>query len=126
MVELADDEGPRQEPILTERESVRAYAANRQHDVVGALMSQDGQGVDTVLAQLLRRPSWHLQANCRGMGSDAFFPGHGGSTEVARAVCEGCVVRKDCLSAALAAGERFGVWGGLSQRGRRVLRRGAA
>ena len=90
-------------------------------------MSQDGQGVDALLTQLLQRPVWHLQANCRGMGNDAFFPGHGGSTEVARAVCEGCAVRKECLAVALAAGDScHGIWGGLSLRGRRVLRRGAA
>ena len=60
-----------------------------------------------------------------GWGPTRFFPGRGESSDEARAICEGCAVRKDCLSAALAAGDScWGVWGGLSNRGRRVLRRG--
>jgi len=38
-------------------------------------------------------------------------------------VCRGCVVREDCLEYALANGEKFGIWGGLSERERRRLRR---
>ena len=34
-----------------------------------------------------------------------------------------CVVREDCLEYALANGEKFGIWGGLSERERRRLRR---
>jgi WhiB family redox-sensing transcriptional regulator len=33
------------------------------------------------------------------------------------------VVREDCLEYALANGEKFGIWGGLSERERRRLRR---
>ena len=35
----------------------------------------------------------------------------------------GCVVREDCLEYALANGEKFGIWGGLSERERRRIRR---
>lgn len=88
------------------------------------LMTPEAPDVGELLAQL-RRPEWHHQAACRGMETDAFFPGRGESSDEARAICEGCAVRKDCLSAALAAGDScWGVWGGLSNRGRRVLRRG--
>ena len=38
-------------------------------------------------------------------------------------MCRGCVVREDCLEYALANGEKFGIWGGLSERERRRLRR---
>jgi WhiB family transcriptional regulator, redox-sensing transcriptional regulator len=33
------------------------------------------------------------------------------------------VVREDCLEYALANGEKFGIWGGLSERERRRVRR---
>jgi WhiB family redox-sensing transcriptional regulator len=35
-------------------------------------------------------------------------------------------VREDCLEYALANGEKFGIWGGLSERERRRLRRARA
>jgi len=38
-------------------------------------------------------------------------------------VCKGCEVREQCLDYALANGEKFGIWGGLSERERRRLRR---
>jgi WhiB family redox-sensing transcriptional regulator len=38
-------------------------------------------------------------------------------------VCRGCEVRQQCLDYALANGEKFGIWGGLSERERRRLRR---
>ena len=123
----ADDEGPRQEPILTELEAAQVYAQASRYRALEWLMAGDEPDPTALLAQLFDRPTWHARAACRGMGPDAFFPGHGGSTEAARAVCEGCAVRKDCLSAALAAGTICsGIWGGLSARGRKVLRRGAA
>jgi WhiB family transcriptional regulator, redox-sensing transcriptional regulator len=60
---------------------------------------------------------------CRGADPDLFFPDRGESLEPAKAVCAECVVRDECLEFALAAGERFGVWGGTSERERRRIRR---
>jgi WhiB family redox-sensing transcriptional regulator len=62
-------------------------------------------------------------ANCLGVDPDLFFPERGASTKEAKAVCQGCVVREDCLEYALANGEKFGIWGGLSERERRRIRR---
>lgn len=45
------------------------------------------------------------------------------STEEAKAVCAGCAVREQCLEFALTNGEKFGIWGGLSERERRRIRR---
>jgi hypothetical protein len=42
--------------------------------------------------------------------------------ERAKAVCAGCPVRSDCLRYALAAGPLQGVWGGLTEEERRLLR----
>ena len=62
-------------------------------------------------------------ANCLGVDPDLFFPERGASTREAKEVCRGCVVRMDCLEYALVNGEKFGIWGGLSERERRRLRR---
>ena len=37
----------------------------------------------------------------------------------------GCEVRSECLEKALANDERFGIWGGLSERERRKLKKRA-
>lgn len=42
------------------------------------------------------------------------------STAPAKALCDGCPVRLECLEAGLS--ERFGMWGGRSERARRRLR----
>src|SRR5579864_6828015 len=62
---------------------------------------------------------WQSRANCMGVDPDLFFPERGASTREAKEVCRGCVVREDCLEFALANGEKFGIWGGLSERERR-------
>lgn len=66
---------------------------------------------------------WQNLANCLGVDADLFFPERGASTREAKEVCRGCVVREDCLEYALANGEKFGIWGGLSERERRRIRR---
>ncbi len=60
---------------------------------------------------------------CRGADPDVFFPDQGQSLEPARRICAECVVRDECLEYALDNRERFGVWGGTSERERRRLRR---
>ena len=51
------------------------------------------------------------------------LPRAGASTREAKEVCRGCVVREECLEYALANGEKFGIWGGMSERERRRIRR---
>lgn len=63
----------------------------------------------------------HLAA-CKGSEPELFFPGRGESCEVARKICEGCEVRKECLDFALKNHIREGVWGGMSERQRKRLR----
>ena len=71
-----------------------------------------------------RPPSeeWRLDALCAETDPEAFFPEKGGSTREAKRVCTGCAVRVECLEYALTSDERFGIWGGLSERERRRLR----
>jgi WhiB family transcriptional regulator, redox-sensing transcriptional regulator len=68
---------------------------------------------------------WQEQALCAQTDPEAFFPEKGGSTREAKRVCGRCEVRGDCLEYALAHDERFGIWGGLSERERRRLKRRA-
>jgi WhiB family redox-sensing transcriptional regulator len=60
---------------------------------------------------------------CAQTDPEAFFPEKGGSTREAKAVCRVCPVREACLNYALDRQERFGIWGGLSERERRQLER---
>ena len=69
--------------------------------------------------------SWQEQALCAETDPEAFFPEKGGSTREAKKICTGCEVKAQCLEYALANDERFGIWGGLSERERRRLRRRA-
>ena len=68
-------------------------------------------------------PDWQERALCAQTDPEAFFPEKGGSTREAKRICSGCEVRAECLDYALAHDERFGIWGGLSERERRRLRR---
>jgi len=80
-----------------------------------------------VLADLLgNAPEWQEQALCSQTDPEAFFPEKGGSTREAKRICSRCDVKGECLEYALGHDERFGIWGGLSERERRRLRRRVA
>jgi WhiB family transcriptional regulator, redox-sensing transcriptional regulator len=68
-------------------------------------------------------PDWQDFALCAETDPEAFFPEKGGSTREAKKVCQSCLVRAECLEYALEHGERFGIWGGTSERERRRLMR---
>jgi WhiB family transcriptional regulator, redox-sensing transcriptional regulator len=67
--------------------------------------------------------SWQERALCAQTDPEAFFPEKGGSTRDAKKVCVSCEVRGDCLEYALEHDERFGIWGGLSERERRKFKK---
>ncbi len=69
--------------------------------------------------------TWQDRALCAQTDPEAFFPEKGGSTREAKRVCRSCEVRTECLEYALEHDERFGIWGGLSERERRRLKREA-
>ncbi|WP_368866403.1 WhiB family transcriptional regulator [Rhodococcoides fascians] len=68
---------------------------------------------------------WQAHARCRDYDPAAFFEpeeecdSFSETSISAKRICEGCVVRDDCLNYALDAGEQFGVWGGLTSRERK-------
>ncbi len=68
---------------------------------------------------------WQTDALCAQTDPEAFFPEKGGSTRDAKRICTSCDVRDQCLEYALHNDERFGIWGGLSERERRKLKRRA-
>ena len=75
-------------------------------------------------AQSATNEQWQERALCAQTDPEAFFPEKGGSTREAKRICHGCEVKAECLEYALGNDERFGIWGGLSERERRRLKRG--
>lgn len=67
--------------------------------------------------------AWVEDANCRGADPRVFFPERGADLSRAKAICRACDVQAECLAYALNNGETHGVWGGMSERQRRRLRR---
>jgi len=97
-------------------------SGDRPGDAPAASPAAEGQ-VRLGRKHLMLDTSWQEFANCLGVDPDLFFPERGASTREAKEVCRGCVVRPDCLEFALANGEKFGIWGGMSERERRRIRR---
>lgn len=76
-------------------------------------------------AELAGRMHWTQRALCAQTDPEAFFPEKGGTTRDAKRICGGCEVRSECLDSALQNNERYGIWGGRSERERRQLVRDA-
>ena len=91
--------------------------------------ARSGSGAVSETQQASGQNFLELRANkgaCRGVDDDLFFPERGDSTEEAKAVCAGCFLTEQCLEYALENGEKFGIWGGMSERERRRIRRARA
>lgn len=65
------------------------------------------------------RPEWMHQAACIGKPADWFYPKPNEWATRAKQVCAHCPVRTECYTHAMDPPERHGVWGGVSQRGRK-------
>lgn len=69
-------------------------------------------------------PDWEIAA-CREYDPDTWFPeaGRGKTNDwrTPKTICGGCEIRDDCLAYAIATDQRYGVWGGVSERARRDL-----
>lgn len=68
---------------------------------------------------------WRERSLCAQTDPEAFHPEKGGSTREAKKVCLNCEVREECLQWALDNDERYGIWGGMSERERRKLKKRA-
>lgn len=77
---------------------------------------------------IVSQPRWSDKATCRYEGPTLFFGPDlpDGKKELkyarlrreklAKAICAECIVGEDCLDAALANGEEYGIWGGLNEK----------
>lgn len=69
---------------------------------------------------------WTDRGLCAEVDPEIFFPAKGGSVRQAKHVCRRCEIRAECLEYALDNDERFGIWGGLSERERHRVKRDRA
>lgn len=65
---------------------------------------------------------WQLLGACVGEPVRLFFPERGADANTAKSICATCGVRDQCLEYSLTNGIRYGIWGGLSERQRKVIR----
>lgn len=73
--------------------------------------------------RLFEAQPWMRLAACRSMDTEEFYPPRGGDLAGPRAVCAECPVQNECLNYAIENGDHFGIWGGLSDKQRRKVRR---
>lgn len=72
---------------------------------------------------------WQQRASCRGSDANLFFSptylekreARAGRESLAKTICAGCAVRRECLDFALSTKEPFGIWGGLNEIERRAI-----
>lgn len=73
---------------------------------------------------------WIERGACVGSDPTLFFPGTGAEgarqAKVAKAICAGCEVRRECLEYAISNGERYGIFGGMTRDERSRYKRGVA
>jgi len=74
-------------------------------------------------APVLDERPWAVYAACKDETSMTFFPQTKDEEAFALAICGICPVREDCLDHALETKERFGVWGGATEKERKKLSR---
>lgn len=83
-------------------------------------MITTGTAAEQILGQI---PDWTRVALCSQTDPELFFPLKG-DTRRARAICGRCDVKPECLEWALAHDERYGVWGGTTERQRKRMKHG--
>jgi WhiB family redox-sensing transcriptional regulator len=70
-------------------------------------------------------PLFDGDAACAEVGGDEWFPDPGGEgvvvAQAARDVCNRCEIKVQCGAWAIALGEPYGIWGGLTEIERRRL-----
>jgi WhiB family redox-sensing transcriptional regulator len=81
----------------------------------------DRNALSQIADLYVRGQEWRRDAACLEIGWEFFFPNAGGTTREAKTVCGSCTVRQECLDYALDRGERYGVYGGVSERERRRM-----
>lgn len=76
---------------------------------------------------LIPSEEWHLEALCAQADPEEWYPESRASNRAAKAICNDCPVRQECLDFAMATESsylhRWGIWGGLTARDRENLAR---
>ena len=80
------------------------------------------QALDIDLDSYVKNADWRDDAACRGLDAILFHPERGGDSRSPKSVCDGCSVAEECLAFALVNFEKHGIWGGKSEKERRVMR----
>jgi WhiB family transcriptional regulator, redox-sensing transcriptional regulator len=81
------------------------------------------------MTALDNRAEWWSRAACSAADPELFFPiSSAGPAAVhlaqAKAICARCEIRQRCLDYAVSTGPIQGVWGGMTEHERRLLRQG--
>lgn len=95
-----------------------------QGPAMGIRVSREGDAMLFVglMGAIANNAPWVTDAACTTADPETWFPDRGGSPHAAKRICNSCPVRMDCLRHALKYGEKFGVWGGLTELERRRIK----
>ena len=105
---------PSDEPRGSRSYSMRGQSITRSYNYGDALSG------------ITNTEPWTAGALCRQTDPELFFPEGQGASRLAKSICARCDVRSECLEWALRTDERHAIAGGLTERERRALKRGAA
>jgi len=92
------------------------HAADRPREVIGWHADIPGRNLPDPA-----EASWQDAALCAQVDPELFFPEKGGSVTAPKKICAACPVRVNCLEFALENREQFGIFGGTTERQRRVI-----
>lgn len=91
---------------------------------IDPLFLEPSTDIATLVAQVdVLDLSWQDSGSCATKNPEMFYPEAGTRADDALAICNTCPARLPCLLWALAVGDNFGVWGGLTVNQRRKLMR---
>lgn len=97
-----------------------------QHETRSSHGPDRCQNCSSLTPPTYQPPGWMASALCAQADPDAWYPDKGDNIRAAKELCRRCPVRVPCLELALERTEPHGLWGGLTPRERRKIRRGAA
>ncbi|GMQ86592.1 MAG: WhiB family transcriptional regulator [Acidimicrobiia bacterium] len=84
-------------------------------------MNDDIIDLRALAAPILEERPWAVFAACRETEADMFFGTNRDSERAALGICAICTVVEECLDHALGTRERFGVWGGATEKQRKRM-----
>jgi WhiB family redox-sensing transcriptional regulator len=115
-MKFANDLAVTREQYVDPRPTVKPVNGERRNEAAATLDIFD-------FGEVFEPPAWQAEAACIGAPPGLFFSERGDNAKIAAAkkLCAQCPVREECLEFGLM--EKHGVWGGLSERQRREVRR---